>query len=360
MTMTRAAHHLFWADACGRPAHYALPSGPEEPPGLDLRQLCTAQPAFRQALALHAGRLPRPLTGLGSWPQALTRDELQRICTAALDWGVPALLHYMQEHAHAFAPLLTDPWQRIVARLATERPGRDALLLHAAQPDLYLWMPPALSAPRKLLICFGAAGPSLHASYPIAHRMLAGAGKGVGLLYVYREDRPAPLDALEAGGGLGGLLPLIGQIAARFGFQALYGLGTSQGGYTACHYAAALGLRRVLNFSGTPGLAGHTLSDQLPPDAWAPGYARSRILSVLSHVDAADRRLSLCYDAWGFETPRAWLHTPGTGSFTSAWLENRLSGLLDWLLADDEQPVAMSDGGIPPPSPVAKEDHGYA
>lgn len=338
-----AEHHIFGFQPNGKCVYYSFGGGgPDFSRGLNIWGVKRSFPAFGAFLSLWSEkpRRIRPKTPQAQAVNAVfsslsagrpvSRDDLQKTAFLLLSLGPAIFLKAMQAHLDAFSSVLTPQYRELLHRIRLDLPARSELLLHSCNPDLYLWIPPAAIPPTRLIVCFGTKHNSLNAPRPIAHHELA--RLGVGLLYV--GNRPN----LDPGNGLPGLTlkasaEQIGSIARSFGFNRLYGLGTSLGGYAACRYANLLKFERLLNFSGfnpKPDAAASGSGDYFG----LQGYPRERILSILSRTDPTDQDILKGYDDNHFLTPREWVDSATHGSFSAALIEGKLGGYLDWLLAD--------------------------
>ncbi len=341
-----AEHHLFGFQPDGKLLYYSFGAkNTTFKPSLNIWRLKSAFPAFGIFLSLWSKqpRLMQPKTPQVQAVNAVfsdlsagrpvKREQLQKIAFLLLSLGPGIFLKAMQSHLERFSEVLTPQYREVLRRVDLNLPPRSELLLHACNPDLYLWIPPGPVRPTRLLVCFGTKHNSLNAPRPIAHYELA--RLGVGLLYV--GNRPH----LDPGEGLPGLnldasAEQISSIARSFGFTQLYGLGTSLGGYAACCYAKRLNFKRLLNFSG------------FKPDSKTPkpntseffkleGYPLQHILSVLSKSDPTDQDILRSYELNGFVTPREWVESATHGSFSAAIIEGKLGIYMDWLFADEKE-----------------------
>ena len=373
---SQAGHHIFWLHADKKLVYFGL--DPDRRPPLDPKRLTLwslrhkferlrvfldlwgrpLQPSATLHGRPEAGALRQVLAQLAD-QQAPARQTLQRAALLGMSTGVAQVLQRMQQHAPEFAPALTPQYASLLKTGDWSLPRRSELLLHGTQPDLYLWTPPRLSTqpmPRKLLVCFCTRSNTLNAPLPLAHSVLA--RRGAGILYVYNRAHKDPVQGL-ANWDFASTVTTIHRVAARFGFQQLYGLGTSLGGYAACSYAQALRLERVLNFSGHAGKAVAQAAEGGEPEApkvqWMRDCDLGRILTVLSRNDATDESIRVGYDENGFMTRRQWVDSATHGSFTAAWLECRLGGYLDWLLEGRDPPEDLPPSAT---SPAAGPDSG--
>ena len=264
--------------------------------------------------------------------RAVERPALQKAAFLLLGLAPGQYIRMMQRHAASFDNALTPQYRELLPRVDFSLPPRSELLFHLINPELYVWVPPATEQPRRLLVCFATKKNTFNMPRPIAHYVLA--RLGIGLMYVGNRPQFDP-SAGFLGRGIEYSAELIRKVASDLGFDLLYGLGTSLGGYAACRYAAPLEFRRVLNFSGatiapTPEIARERSLGRL-----VKGYPRDRILSVLSKTDPTDQKILRDYEASGFDTPREWVDSTAHGTFSAAVIEGRLPGYLSWLLADD-------------------------
>lgn len=264
--------------------------------------------------------------------RAVERPALQKAAFLLLGLAPGQYIRMMQRHAASFDNALTPQYRELLPRVDFSLPPRSELLFHLINPELYVWVPPATEQPRRLLVCFATKKNTFNMPRPIAHYVLA--RLGIGLMYVGNRPQFDP-SAGFLGRGIGYSAGLIRKVASDLGFDLLYGLGTSLGGYAACRYAAPLEFRRVLNFSGatiapTPEIARERSLGRLVKD-----YPRDRILSVLSKTDPTDQKILRDYEASGFDTPREWVDSTAHGTFSAAFIEGRLPGYLSWLLAGD-------------------------
>jgi hypothetical protein len=368
---SQAGHHIFWLNAEQKLVYFGLDPDlrrPVDPRRLDLWSLRRKFERLRIFLDIWGRPLEPSVSSHGSAESVVlrrvlaqlanrqlpARQTLQRVAILAMSSGVSQVLQRMQRHAVEFAPALTPQYASLLKAGDWSLPRRSELLLHGCQPDLYLWTPPRMlsqNRPRKLLVCFCTRSNTLNAPLPLAHSVLA--RRGAGILYVYNRARKDPFQGL-AKWDLASTVTTIRRVVARFGFQQLYGLGTSLGGYAACSCAGALGLERVLNFSGYVGKAGVAASEvdaSGPADLqWMQECDLGRILTVLSRNDSTDEWIRGVYDENGFVTRRQWVDSATHGSFTAAWLEGRLNGYLDWLLEGKEPSEVLLPAALSPAS----------
>jgi hypothetical protein len=115
------------------------------------------------------------------------------------------------------------------------------------------------------------------------------------------------------------------RIADEHGFSELYGLGVSYGGYKIIAAADCLNLKKILNFSG---FAKNTFNNSIKNK----NYSDKKILSVLSINDAIDKNILNHYKKDDFGCQLFFLDTKTHGTFTAAFLEDKLKDCFDWLL----------------------------
>lgn len=278
------------------------------------------------------GRLIRTVLNALGRGEPVERKHLLQTMHALLRFAPGNCIREMQSLVNAFSGELPKQYEKILQKIDFSLNARDELLLNACSPDIYVWIPPDSPKPKRLLICFGTKSNTLNMPTAMAHYELS----KLGIAIMYIGNRPK----VDPGKGLPGMsfdasVKLIGRIAAEYGFDELYGLGTSLGGYVVCRYASALGLKRVINFSGYPGNYNQSDNSVFSRKTMAFDYPLENILTVLSKTDEMDQRIRNEYDSTGFTTERVWVDSPTHGSFSSAFLEEKLDGCLAWLLEGD-------------------------
>lgn len=346
----RAQHHLFWLEKdqqvlySGAPRDLRLLNLYIK---ISLQKLCLQNVELRASVILH---LMREISCFRKTDPALVRTLASILITMrdgkpvddkqkrfflfhALGHGAPLLVKFVQEYWGHFARFATPQYRQLFPLLGDCGSSRQSLIFHHARPSLYLWLPPEGCLGRKLLVCFTTSSNTLNAPLPLAHVKLT--DLGIPLLYVYTPREQHPGLGAATNWDIARTAGLILELAAKCGYDELYGLGTSLGGYTVCRYSEYLGLKRVLNFSGAAGRLEECVGIEcIRPDQWAPRFDHSLILSVLSQGDVTDRQIAESYDLYGFKTPRLMLPSDRHGSFTAAWVGGQLDGLLDWLIQD--------------------------
>jgi hypothetical protein len=96
--------------------------------------------------------------------------------------------------------------------------------------------------------------------------------------------------------------------------------------------ARLLKLKRVLNFSGAKINRGaNKWADEVPN---IDDYPLENILTVFSKQDKTDQDLEAMYQRKGFLTKKAWVDSKTHGSFSAAFLEDKLPSLLSWLIEE--------------------------
>lgn len=259
------------------------------------------------------------------------RSALQKAALVLFTLAPGQYLRKMQTHADQFDTVLSQQYRELLPKLDLVLPPRSELMFHFADPELYVWVPPGVEQPRQLLVCFATRKNSFNMPRPMAHFVLA--RLGVGLMYVCNRPELDPDDGLM-GIGIERSARLIKKVANDLGFDRLYGLGTSLGGYVVCRYAAPLELVRALNFSGVNNATARKPTKPQPFGRLLKDYPLSRILTVLSKTDPVDQKLLKAYDASGFDTPREWVDSASHGTFTAAFIEGKLPGYMAWLLGE--------------------------
>lgn len=265
--------------------------------------------------------------------QAVERKTLLQTMHTLLRFAPGSCIREMQGLVNAFSGELPKQYEKILRKIDLSLNSRDELLLSACSPDIYVWIPHHSPTPKRLLICFGTKSNTLNMPTAMAHYELS--RLGIAIMYIGNRPNIDPAEGLP-GLSLDASAKLIGQIARDFGFDELYGLGTSLGGYVVCRYASALGLKRVINFSGYPGKYNQRKDSGFSSQKMAFNYPLDNILTVLSNTDEMDQRIRQEYDIAGFVTDRVWVDSPTHGSFSSAFLEDKLDDCLAWLFAGDD------------------------
>ncbi|WP_439103854.1 hypothetical protein [Celeribacter marinus] len=341
-----AQHHLFWLRPDRKVQYYGHGANKDQELSvarLNLRTLTRAKEQLRVGLDLQLQQNPtfararseRAVIQMRGALHALENGQaveniaLKRVVLGALSHGALPVLKQIRTHVTRFDPLLTPQYRDVVPLINTDMPVRDGLLLHRADPHLYLWTPAKTTHERRLLVCFLTATNTLNTSLPVAHTRLA--ELGVPILYIYGSPTWHPSRGVAQNWDVAASSHAIRALMARFGFEAFYGLGASLGGYAACLYAKPLGLERVLNFSGSAGHVPGAGDDPLPVSNWADGFDHTRILSIFASHDATDKAILAKYDAAHFMTQRLLLPTDRHGTFTTSWTDGYLPQLLDWL-----------------------------
>jgi D-alanine-D-alanine ligase-like ATP-grasp enzyme len=366
----RAQHHLFWLKADHSVRYLGLPRDDQFRHRFGAQALsgvCGGSDDLKASLLLQMQRddltardkdpeLVRRLARIMADMRAgITVNGAQRrfFLFQTLATGAAILVKFVQDNWKDFAQFATPQYRQLVPLLRADIGGRDGLLMHRAVPNLYLWSPAQPRHPKKLLVCFPTSSNTLNAPLPLAHARLS--QLGVALLYVYKPADQHPNLGAAQNWDIARTAQFIRTLAAMQGYDALYGLGASLGGYTACLYGKALDFKRIVNFSGAGGFDQADTSDQARPDHWVLGYDQDRILSVLSQDDATDQKILQGYDAYGFKTQRLMLPSDRHGSFTAAWIGGQLDDILDWALADKHRQFSAQVPAPPLPDLIAVE-----
>lgn len=256
----------------------------------------------------------------------------QQITIGLLQLGSGYYLKKMQEHLQHFNSALTPQYQEILSHINLSLQPRDELIFHGCNPDIYLWIPKHSKFPKKLIILYPTKSNTFNMPRHLAHFILA--QHGIALMYIGNRPNLSENNAL-LGHTNEESANLIMKIAQHFQFTEIYGLGTSYGGFMICQLADQLNLKRVLNFSGAqkaPKVSNKSKKTQFLKIS--SRYPADRILSVLSENDDVDKLILEAYEIEGFITKRRFVQSKSHGSFSSAFLENKLDEYLDWLLND--------------------------
>jgi hypothetical protein len=260
--------------------------------------------------------------------QSLTKPfPAQQITLGLLQLGSGYYLEKMQSHLKYFESSLTPQYREIMARMDFHLPKKDELIFHTCNPDIYLYIPPIIKFPKKLVILFPTKSNTFNMPRHIAHFIFA--NQGVALMYVGNRPNLSMGNALIHHSNEESA-ELILKIAEEYGFNELYGLGTSYGGYMICQLAERLGLKKVLNFSGAQ--KEPQVEQKTSMMSMRSSYPMKNILSVLSKDDPVDLEILKAYDSEGFETPRVFLSSKSHGSFSSAFLEGKVNNFFAWML----------------------------
>jgi hypothetical protein len=343
-----AGHHLFWSTGKGKLLHYRVRGRNGQVPAtreVSVWSLRKRFPLFVQWLLLARSMrtgTPHPRASKLAIAALDAIDEDRRGETEAklplesrrslfgmLMLGPQRAIARMAERLQTVGSALTPNYRKMLSVLSPAFRESADLTFLTCRPNVYLWLPPGSEDETRVLVCFCTSSNSLNAPLPVAHAALA--ARGVPICYVFnRKGRFAHK-------GLPGMdadlsARAIGHLLDRLGLPERYGLGTSLGGYTACRYATGLGLRRLLNFSGWPDKGSESYTDLECMNKALGTFPLDGILTVLSSTDANDKSIADSYDKGGFVTQRVLLDTPTHGSLLGAIIEDRLDGLLDWLL----------------------------
>ena len=337
----RATHHLFGIQPNGQVLHYSTkPQGHRfagfQSANLNIWKLRKIFTLFALYLEFSQARTPKSHARKELklvWSvfdrldkgEFVPREDLVQTTIMLMQLGISRLLIKMQVHAAVFAPTLTPQFRVLLEQMDFSVDPRNELIFHSCNPDLYVWTPAQCSS-EKMLVVFLTRSNSLNMPRALAHLLLS--RLGIAIMYVSNRPNMKSGEFL-LGHNLEQTATLIKKVAGSLGVKNLYGLGTSYGGFKACQLASLLHFERVLNFSGAIN------DDQITKSStynMAPGYDHSRILSVLSSSDPVDQKIRQSYDDNGFITRRSEVETVSHGSFTSAYLEGKLTPYLDWLL----------------------------
>ena len=263
---------------------------------------------------LESHRVPKPIM-------------LQQVALGLLQLGSGHYLKKMQSHLRYFESALTPQYREVMGRINFSLAPRDELMFHTCNPDIYLWIPSKTEARKKLIILYPTRSNTYNMPRHLAHFILA--KRGTALMYLGNRPNLSTEDTL-IGHTNQESAELILKVAHEHGFSDLYGMGTSYGGFKICQLAEKLKLKKVLNFSGAQ--KEPTTTDKTTFMRISSDYPLNKILSVLSTSDEVDQGILKAYDEEGFVTGRAFLNSKSHGSFSSAFLEDKLNEYLDWLI----------------------------
>jgi hypothetical protein len=252
---------------------------------------------------------------------------LQQVAIGLLQLGSGHYLKKMQAYLRYFEQALTPQYKEIMGRIDFSINPRDELIFHTCNPDIYLWIPAKISAKKKLIILYPTRSNTYNMPRHLAHFILA--KRGVALMYIGNRPNLSIDDTLISHSNQESA-ELILKVAQEYGFSDLYGVGTSYGGFKICQLADKIKLKKVLNFSGAQ--KEPTATDKTALMRISSDYPLEKILSVLSRSDEVDQGILKAYDEEGFLTRRAFLNSKSHGSFSSAFLEDKLDEYLDWLI----------------------------
>jgi hypothetical protein len=255
--------------------------------------------------------------------------DLSQTSLGLMRLGTGQDLIALQRHIDIFEPVLTPQYHKFLPKMVFSLPVRDELLFHSCNPDIYLWIPPQSKTPKKVIVVYLTKSNTLNMPRHIAHFILA--KLGVAVMYINNRPNITPDEALM-GHSLEESSRIILSITKKYGFEELYGVGVSYGGFMLCQLAQSLHLKRILNFSGVKERGPGQANDEAGYMKISSDYPKSNILSILSSVDVLDREILKSYDAEGFLTERAFLASNTHGSFTAAFIEGKLDEFFAWLL----------------------------
>lgn len=263
--------------------------------------------------------------------QNVDRRDLQKTIILLLRLGPSSYLKHMQHHLSFFKLGLTPQYTEVISKMNFDITPKDELIFHTCNPDIYLWLPAQSSKLNKVIIIFGTISNTLNMPRPMAHFILS--KLGVGLMYI-KNHRSLEASEVFHQHDLNKAAEPILKIMQTHQLQIAYGLGVSFGGFRICEMAKALNLKRVLNFSGAKINRGsNKWVDEVPS---IHDYSLDNILTVFSKQDKTDQDLEAMYQRKGFLTKKAWVDSKTHGSFSAAFLEDKLPSLLAWLIEEEE------------------------
>ena len=263
--------------------------------------------------------------------QDIDRRDLQKTIILLLRLGASGYLKHMQHHLSFFKPGLTPQYIEVISKMNFDIPPKDELIFHTCNPDVYLWMPEPSKKVEKVIIIFGTISNTLNMPRPMAHFLLS--KLGVALMYIKNHkglDMPEVFHHHDMNKAAEPIL----KIMQSHQLKTAYGLGVSFGGFRICEMARLLKLKRVLNFSGAKINRGsNKWVDEVPN---IHDYPLENILTIFSKQDKTDQDLESMYQRKGFLTKKAWVDSKTHGSFSAAFLEDKLPSLLAWLIEEEE------------------------
>lgn len=263
--------------------------------------------------------------------QDINRRDLQKTIILLLRLGPSSYLKHMQHHLSFFKPGLTPQYIEVISKMNFDIPPKDELIFHTCNPDIYLWMPEQSKKIEKVIIIFGTISNTLNMPRPIAHFILS--KLGVALMYIKNNKYLDTSEVFHDHDFNKAIEPIL-KVLQTHHLKTAYGLGVSFGGFRICEMAKLLKLKRVLNFSGAKINRGsNKWVDEVPSIG---DYPLENILTVFSKQDKTDQSLEEMYQRKGFLTKKAWVDSKTHGSFSAAFLEDKLQSLLSWLIEEEE------------------------
>jgi len=237
-------------------------------------------------------------------------------------------LRKIQKNLADFQSFITPQYRLLLDKLVLDLHYRNELIFHPCNPDCYLWIPHKTDRPKDIILVFLTERNTLNMPRPLAHFILA--KLNIALMYIGNREN-MQIDEYLSGHNLEDSANIILNIIKKYSFNNLYGIGASYGGYKACKLANSLKFKKVLNFSGMP-MMKKVEDKKLAYISMRTDYPLENILSILSSTDSVDKKIAGQYDKYGFITQRKNVESKTHGTFTAAYLENKLVNYLDWLL----------------------------
>ena len=263
--------------------------------------------------------------------QHIDRRDLQKTIILLLRLGPSSYLKQIQQHLSFFKPGLTPQYIEVISKMNFDIKPKDELIFHTCNPDIYLWIPKQSKKIEKVIVIFGTISNTLNMPRPMAHFILS--KLGVALMYVKNHkglDVPEVFHHHDINKAAEPILKIM-QIHQ---LKIAYGLGVSFGGFRICEMAQLLKLKRVINFSGAKITRGsNKWVDEVPN---IDNYPLENILTIFSKYDKTDQSLEAMYQRKGFLTKKAWVDSKTHGSFSAAFLEDKLPALLGWLIEEEK------------------------
>ena len=333
--MTFPKHHLYSFLDDDNVVRYSLPNLTTlDPSTTNIIQLSKLAKNFRiyldiwnnfenrKAFRTKEGKLLRYLF----WALKNDKKVDDRLLTAfsgiLMHAGASGPMRLMQQYIQHFRPHLPPMYRDVIPVMDFNVHQREELIFHNCRPDIYVWMPFQPKEPKKLLVVYLTKSNTLNMPLPYAHLIFA--KLNINVMYIFNRPKK-PHDAYIGEFEYTRSIKVIQSIFQKHGFEEIFGIGASLGGYNIFQLAADLNMTRVLNFSG------NIFHDKSTKKQMAPGYDHHKILSILSSKNTLDIKLAKAYKDHQFKSQVLRLESDSHGTFTASFLENKLHRLFEWL-----------------------------
>ena len=264
--------------------------------------------------------------------EIIPNETLRLLTMILMHSGPGACMREFQKHIAQFKSYLPEQYRAIIPKFDFNLQPRDELIFHNCKPDLYLWMPREKFSSRKVIVVYLTKTNTLNMPLSIAHFILS--RLNLNLLYILnRPDKRS--NEFVANYRISKSAKIIKSVLDEFNLTEVMGIGASIGGYKICQLAHLLNMRRVLNFSG------NIFHDTSTTKEMAPHFSLSNILTVLSSKNDFDVKLLNAYKKHHFNTLIDFTDFNSHGTFSSAFLENKLDGHFNWLLEQERGSSAV-------------------